>query len=186
MGIMARLVAHKSPLPLQQWHYMTSGHWHPGMYPAILLIGDQNLYSLRSEQFYHQISRIHEAARYMIRNARSSWQLTGVSAPVMPDAWQFSERYNHVYTQSHGFETLCAILWQGIVLPSEQKPWVPITAVPQERVMMTSSNGSIFRVTGPLCGKFTGHRWISPQRPVMRSFGVFFHLRLNKRLSKQP
>ena len=25
--------------------------------------------------------------------------------------------------------------------------------------MMTSSNGIIFRVTGPLCGEFTGHRW---------------------------
>ena len=28
-------------------------------------------------------------------------------------------------------------------------------------VMMTSSNGNIFRVTGHLCGKFTGPRWIS-------------------------
>ena len=27
-------------------------------------------------------------------------------------------------------------------------------------IMMTSSNGNIFRVTGLLCGKFTGHRWI--------------------------
>ena len=26
--------------------------------------------------------------------------------------------------------------------------------------MMTSSNGNIFRVTGPLCGEFTGHQWI--------------------------
>ena len=26
--------------------------------------------------------------------------------------------------------------------------------------MMTSSNGKIFRVTGHLCGDFTGHRWI--------------------------
>ena len=26
--------------------------------------------------------------------------------------------------------------------------------------MMKSSNGNIFRVTGPLCGEFTGHRWI--------------------------
>ena len=26
--------------------------------------------------------------------------------------------------------------------------------------MMTSSNGHIFRFTGPSCGKFTGHRWI--------------------------
>ena len=25
---------------------------------------------------------------------------------------------------------------------------------------MTSSNGNIFRVTGLLCGEFTGHRWI--------------------------
>ena len=27
-------------------------------------------------------------------------------------------------------------------------------------LMMTSSNGSIFRVTGPLCGEFTGLQWI--------------------------
>ena len=27
--------------------------------------------------------------------------------------------------------------------------------------MMTSSNGNIFRVTGHLCGEFTGHRWIT-------------------------
>ena len=47
--------------------------------------------------------------------------------------------------------------------------------------MMTSSNGNIFRVTGLLCGEFIGHRW---KRPVTRSFGVFFGLRLNKQLSK--
>ena len=51
--------------------------------------------------------------------------------------------------------------------------------------MMTSSNGNIFRVAGPLCGEFTGHRWIPSQRPVTRSFNVFFDLRLKKRLSKQ-
>ena len=44
--------------------------------------------------------------------------------------------------------------------------------------MMTSSNGNIFRVTGPLCGEFPA------QWPVARSFDVFFDLRLNKRLSK--
>ena len=27
-------------------------------------------------------------------------------------------------------------------------------------LIMTSSNGNIFRVTGPLCGEFTGHLWI--------------------------
>ena len=46
--------------------------------------------------------------------------------------------------------------------------------------MMTSSNGNIFRVTGPLCGEFTG----PAERPVMRRFEVFSDLRLNKRLSK--
>ena len=41
-------------------------------------------------------------------------------------------------------------------------------------LMMTSSNGNIFRVTGHLCGEFTGPRWIPAQRPVTRSFDVFF------------
>ena len=52
--------------------------------------------------------------------------------------------------------------------------------------MMTSSNGNIFRVTGPLCGEFTGPGEFPTQRPVTRSFDVFFDLRLNKPLSKQP
>ena len=53
-------------------------------------------------------------------------------------------------------------------------------------IMMTSSNGNIFRVTGPLCGEFTGPGEFPAQRPVTRSFDVFLYLRLNKRLSKQP
>ena len=53
--------------------------------------------------------------------------------------------------------------------------------------MMTSSNGNIFRVIGPLCGEFTGPGDFPTQRPVTRSFDVFFDLRLKyKRLSKQP
>ena len=54
------------------------------------------------------------------------------------------------------------------------------------RNMMTSSNGNIFHVTGPLCGEFIGPGEFPTQRPVTRSFDVFFDLRLNKRLSKQP
>ena len=48
---------------------------------------------------------------------------------------------------------------------------------------MTSSNGNIFRVTGHLCGEFTGHRWIPRTKGSDASFDVFFDL--NKRLSKQ-
>ena len=51
--------------------------------------------------------------------------------------------------------------------------------------MMTSSNGNIFRVTGRLCREFNGHRELSAQMPVTRSFCVFFDLRVNKRLSEQ-
>ena len=50
---------------------------------------------------------------------------------------------------------------------------------------MTSSNGNIFRVTGHLCGEFTGPGEYPAQRPVTRSFDVFFDLHLNKGLSKQ-
>ena len=39
--------------------------------------------------------------------------------------------------------------------------------------MMTSSNGNIFRVTGPLCGEFTGPGEFPTQRPVTRSFDVY-------------
>ena len=52
-------------------------------------------------------------------------------------------------------------------------------------IIMTSSNGNIPRVTGALCGEFTGRRWSPSQRPVTRSFDVFFDLRLNPHLSKQ-
>ena len=51
--------------------------------------------------------------------------------------------------------------------------------------MMTSSDGNIFRVTGHL---YSGNSPVADefraQRPVTRSFGVFFDLRLNKRFSK--
>ena len=50
---------------------------------------------------------------------------------------------------------------------------------------MTSSNGNIFRITGHLCGNSPVTGKFPSQRPVTRSFDVFFYLRLNKRMSKQ-
>ena len=44
---------------------------------------------------------------------------------------------------------------------------------------------TFFRVTGHLCGEFTGPGEFPAQRPVTRSFDVFFDLQPNKRLSKQ-
>ena len=48
--------------------------------------------------------------------------------------------------------------------------------------MMTSSNGNMFRVTGPLWPVTSGFPSL---RPVTRSFEAFFDLRLSKWLSKQ-
>ena len=73
-------------------------------------------------------------------------------------------------------------------LPNQRwsRPPTPFASLRHNQLMMTSSNGNIFRVTGPLCGEFTGPGEFPTQRPVTRGFDVFFDLRLNKRLSKQP
>ena len=55
---------------------------------------------------------------------------------------------------------------------------------------MTSSNGNIFRVTCPLWGESTSHRWITltkASKGQWRGALMFFvYLCRNKRLSKQP
>ena len=51
--------------------------------------------------------------------------------------------------------------------------------------MMTSSSGNLFRVIGPLCGDSPVTGEFPSQRPVTRSFNVFFDLHTNKWLSKQ-
>ena len=51
--------------------------------------------------------------------------------------------------------------------------------IPGIKVVMTSSNGNIFRVTSPLCGEFTRTKASDAE------LWWVFYLRLNKRLSKQ-
>ena len=51
--------------------------------------------------------------------------------------------------------------------------------------MMTSSNGDIFRVTGHLCGEFTGPRWFPCTKASDAELWCFFDLRPKKLLSKQ-
>ena len=51
--------------------------------------------------------------------------------------------------------------------------------------MMTSSNGNIFRVTGHLCGEFTGLRWIPRTKASDAELWCFLWSAPDKRLSKQ-
>ena len=50
----------------------------------------------------------------------------------------------------------CSVI-TGVNSPLIFSAWM---ILPYSTYMMTSSNGNIFRVTGPLWGEFTGHRWI--------------------------
>ena len=52
------------------------------------------------------------------------------------------------------------------------------------RIMMTSTNGIIFRVTGLVWGESTGHRWVVPLTKASDT-ELWCFLRLNKRLNKQ-
>ena len=56
----------------------------------------------------------------------------------------------------HAFDDVIVHLFAVII------SWTGLnrSEIPNGGIMMTSSNGNIFRVTGPLCGEFTGHRWI--------------------------
>ena len=81
--------------------------------------------------------------------------------------------------------------WHGVLMFSLVCAWMqplPVIHIIHSYIlfMMRSSNGNIFRVTGPFFGEFTGHRWIPCTRASYAELWFFFDLRLNKRLSKQP
>ena len=103
--------------------------------------------------------------------------IVGCAAAAEPAKFQNDwKRLNSNLAASKLHEILC----QDVRPLNEQRPRIGYVN------MMTSSNGTIFRVTGPLCGDFTGPGEFPTQKPVTPGFDVFFDLRPNKRLSKQP
>ena len=83
-------------------------------------------------------------------------------------------------------QTYNNIIWSGIMILAHSKmmranaSWRKQLHPERWNIMMTSSSGNIFRVTGHLCGEFTGDTKASDAE-----LWCFFDLRLNKRLSKQ-
>ena len=51
---------------------------------------------------------------------------------------------------------ITSLLWGKSTSPNTGSRYIVV----HQNIMMTSSNGNIFRVTGHLCGQFTDHRWI--------------------------
>ena len=106
------------------------------------------------------------------------------------DPWNFKyKKYLPFYTASVKYKSAINVFYVQYfplaicIGPFENGSCHPIAM--SVRPMMTSSNGDIFRVTGHLCGEFTGPGDFLTQRPVTWSFDVFFDLRPYKRLCKQ-
>ena len=80
-----------------------------------------------------------------------------------------------------------AFVWQLIEARYfSNSPYISMSWVFPGKVlsMMTSSNGNIFRVTGHLCGEFTGLRWIPRTKASDAELWCFLDVRLIKRQSK--
>ena len=78
-------------------------------------------------------------------------------------------------------------IWRDDVMTWEHLPhYLPLDGCVRRFVMMTSSNGKLFRVTGALYGEFTGHRWI-PRTKVSEAelWNFLWSALYSKRLSKQ-
>ena len=103
------------------------------------------------------------------------------SSPTTIHYWfrQWFGAVIHSYIGYHGRNTPVNHLWITVyVLPDANI----ITTV---LIMMMSSNGNIFRVTGPLCGEFTGHRWIPLTKASDAEIWWVFYMHQNNRLSTQ-
>ena len=83
----------------------------------------------------------------------------------------------HVCQFSAWFSVSIGVYYQAEVRLIASQGWLPC--------MMTSSNGNIFHVTGPLWGETTGHWWILLTKASDAELWCFFDPRLNKQLSKQ-
>ena len=91
--------------------------------------------------------------------------------------WRRGDHCNHFQTHYQSHDVVFGI---SVII------WHLVFGLKSQRSHMYAWNGNIFRVTGLLCGEFTGPGEFPTQRPVTRSFDVYFDLRLNKWLSKQP
>ena len=91
---------------------------------------------------------------------KSFWNLVLITAVLLPCSVQ-------------NFKTIRQLIWM-LWGGGEDDIWRDLSLrcvsdgypVFQHCPMMTSWNGNIFRVTGHLCGEFTGPRWIPHRSPV--------------------
>ena len=76
-------------------------------------------------------------------------------------------------------------IWQILLCRSTDCHFASRSTQVKPPIMMTSSNGNIFRVTGLLCGEFTGHRWIPRTKSSDAELWCFLWSVPEPQLSKQ-
>ena len=126
-------------------------------------------YNLPNTWWRHQMETFSELLALFEGNP----PVTGGFPSPSPVTWSFDvfldlRLNNRLSKQSWGwwFETPSRPLWRNCnVVDNMAKIWISRYAIFQAVLyfaehMIASSNGNIFRVTGPLWGESTGHRWI--------------------------
>ena len=88
--------------------------------------------------------------------------------------------HEYIWTLKHTESSLVFLVWSGVSM-------IELNQYHASEYNQSWKDGrwKHFRVTGHLCGEFTGQRWIPRTKANARRFDVFFDLRRNKRLSKQ-
>ena len=110
------------------------------------------------------------------------WFAYNAETPVTPTEFRWNFKYyRHIFAYTTDQDRILHIPMQYICLGMCE---IALWSV-QSSSMMTPWNGNIFRVTGPLCGEFTGHRWIPLTKASDAELCWFLYVpRLNKRFSK--
>ena len=80
--------------------------------------------------------------------------------PIIPQRNPVNNDIDSHDTRSISFSVLGLCYVGGPIGPIHKYPRLGKTQTYAAFYMMTSSNVTILRVTGHLCGEFTGHRWI--------------------------
>ena len=84
-----------------------------------------------------------------------------------------TRRIPETMSTSHRFSPLAHIIPVAESQPLRQCVCAVCDIFSHWNLMMTSSNGNIFRVTGTLCGEFTGPRWIPLTKASYAGFLCF-------------
>ena len=127
------------------------------------------------------------------RNSKAwclSWictkELSVSPSDISSNTWTMVAKLNCRYHEAKNHSLSCGTTSDRLAAFRQPRRSYVIYAYSRAAIlMMTSSNGNSFRVTGPLCGEFTGHRWIPLTKARDAELWCFLCHALNTRLSKQ-